>query len=500
MRKQLPALTVSQWLDTWDRADFSSSKYRRRPPKQFLLLSMEATELRRLIGIQRRSSAEGRPRSLDLGIQRAHESERSSEIADYVNFGFPWSKLSKRKRKTAEFVDLIKPGWLPTAVVVNILLPDDTRDGQSVSPSDLVSVHLKGSTADIEIPNTSQHGWELSGLPPIEVIDGQHRLWSFEHEVKGYQVPVVAFHGLDRSWQAYLFYTINISPKRINSSLAYDLYPLLRTEDWLEKFDGHSVYRESRAQELTEALWSYEQSPWHERINMLGERGKKMVTQGSWVRSLLATFVKSWEGRRVQVGGLFGAPVGEHQLVLPWSRPQQAAFLIYAWLKLAKAISDSSPDWAQELARGTAEPLSVIGLEATDSMLNSDMGVRGFLYVLNDLCFVRASQLGLHSWEYEGAGSATSDIAISEALDSLDKQPVAEFIVRLTDRLAEYDWRSSKASTLEHEQRQLKARFRGSGGYRLLRQELLEHVAASHGEPGSAALEVLNKLGMTPGV
>lgn len=461
---------------------------------------MEATELRRLIGIQRRSSKEGQPRSLDLGIQRAHEGQRSSEIADYVTFGFPWSKLSKRKRETAEFADLIKPGWLPTAVVVNILLPEDERHGQSVNPNDLVLVHTNGSTADVSIPNTNKPGWQLSGLPPIEVIDGQHRLWSFEQEVQGYQVPVVAFHGLDRSWQAYLFYTINISPKRINSSLAYDLYPLLRTEDWLERFDGHSVYRESRAQELTEALWSYEESPWYQRINMLGERGKRMVTQGSWVRSLLATFVKSWEGRRVQIGGLFGAPVGEHQLALPWSRPQQAAFLINAWLKLASAISATGPDWAQQLRRGQATSLSVIGLQANDSMLNSDMGVRGFLYVLNDLCYVRAKELALHGWEYEGGRSATSDSAISEALQSLDKQPVAKFVMGLADTLAQYDWRSSKASTLEPEQQRLKARFRGSGGYRELRQELLEHVAESGGRPGDAASEVLRKLGMTSSV
>ena len=58
--------------------------------------------------------------------------------------------------------------------------------------------------------------------------------------------------GLDRSWQAYLFYIINIRPKKINPSLAYDLYPLLRTEEWLTKFEGHVIYRETRAQELVD--------------------------------------------------------------------------------------------------------------------------------------------------------------------------------------------------------------------------------------------------------
>lgn len=456
---------------------------------------MEAAELWRLIGIQRRSSREGQPRAQDLGIQRIHDANRSKEISRYVEFGFPWSRLSQSKRNSADFADLIKPGWLPTAVVVNILLPEDERDGESVHERDLVSVNLSGSTATVEIPDTREDKWCLSGLSPIEVIDGQHRLWAFTNDVKGYQVPVVAFHGLDRSWQAYLFYTINISPKRINWSLAYDLYPLLRTEDWLERFEGHSVYREARAQELTEVLWSYPGSPWFQRINMLGERGMKMVTQASWVRSLLSTFVKSWRGRRVQIGGLFGAPVGEHKLVLPWFRPQQAAFLIYAWQTLAMCIEGYNPDWVQALGGDEDDSPSTIGLEHTASMLNSDMGVRGFLYVLNDLCFVRANRLKLHAWHLELNTSATSDEAVTAALESLEEEPVAEFVLALTESLTHYDWRSSKAPSLEPEEQQAKARFRGSGGYRELRKDLLYHVAASDTELGVTAAEVIETLG-----
>jgi len=499
MRKRVPALTVSQWLPGWEKANFSVDKFRRRPPEKFLLFSMEAAELRRLIGIQRRSSVGGKPRNQDLGIQRAHEENRSVEIADYVKYGFPWSKLSQRKRNTGEYADLIKPGWLPTALVVNILLPEDNREGKSVNPKDLVTVDLQNVPAYIEIPDTTEYGWEISGLPPIEVIDGQHRLWAFDEEVEGYEVPVVAFQGLDRSWQAYLFYTINISPKRINPSLAYDLYPLLRTEDWLERFEGHSVYRETRAQELTEALWSYEKSPWFRRINMLGDRGLKMVTQASWIRSLLATFVKNWEGRGVQIGGLFGAPVGQDELVLPWSRAQQAAFLIYAWQELAKAIDSVKPEWIEALS--SSEDRIIYpdsGMQSEYSMLNSDMGVRGFLHTLNDLCFVKNDQLELRLWKQDIGNSAISDSDITMALKRLRKLDVAEFITTLMETLARYDWRSSREPNLTPAQHQLKARFRGSGGYRELRQELLQFVSDSAGESlvGEAANEARHQLGM----
>ena len=404
--------------------------------------------------------------------------------------------MSALRRRSGEYDDLIKPGWLPTAIVVNILLPEDDRDGKSVHPHDLVTVNLSETTATLTIPDVDEETWQVKSVPPIEVIDGQHRLWAFASRVPHYEVPVVAFHGLDRSWQAYLFYTINISPKRINSSLAFDLYPLLRTEDWLERFEGHSIYRESRAQELTEAMWSNSESPWFQRINMLGQRGTTMVTQNAWIRALNATFVKSWEGPRVQIGGLFGAPVGEHKLVLPWNRAQHAAFLIYAWKELAKAIDRFNPAWTHgidEAKLGKTKP-AVIGLESTNSMLNSEMGVRGLLYILNDLCYVRADMLRLAEWVEEDEPAATSDDAVLEALDSLAEQPVYDYITSLVEVLASYDWRSSKAPDLDADERQRKARFRGGTGYRELRQELLQYVATAEGEVGQAAREVITRL------
>ncbi len=73
--------------------------------------------------------------------------------------------------------------------------------------------------------------------------------------------------------------------------------------EWLTKSDGHPVYRETRTQELVDLLWTHEESPWHHRINMLGGRGYTglQATQASWIRSLLASFIKSYEGRRVVI-------------------------------------------------------------------------------------------------------------------------------------------------------------------------------------------------------
>ena len=496
MRRPVPALTVTQWLPSWEAADFSPSRHRRRPAPSFLVFSVEASTLRRLADIQRRATSDGRPRVSDQRIQRKLDEDRTSEIAEYVQHGFPWSKLSERQRRQQRYEDLTMPGWLPSSIVVNILLPDDIREGKSVHSDDLITVDIDGAQATINIPVTDMEGWKLSGLAPIEVIDGQHRLWAFEDEISGFEVPVVAFVGLDRSWQAYLFYTINISPKRINASLAYDLYPLLRTEDWLEKFEGHLVYRETRAQELTEALWSFEGSPWHHRINMLGERGQRTVSQASWIRNLISTFVKSWEGRGVQIGGLFGAPVGEHELALPWNRAQQAAFLIFAWRQLAAAIQEQTPQWAIDLQEEAELLPSDVGLTSPSSMLNSDMGVRGFLHVLNDLCYVRSSQLALHDWVRMPGPSATSPEAIEESLAELRGLPVGDYVTGITRHLASYDWKSSRAPGLTDIEQRMKARFRGGGGYRELRRDLLEHLRHIEDDTGAAASEVYEKLGL----
>ena len=493
-KKKIPALIVNQWLSEWDRVKFDDEQYRRKPKPWFLLFSLDASELRRLTGIQRRSATGAR--ALDLGIQRGHEVKRSEEIANYIQHGFPWSGLSQTKRESSDYNDLIKPGWLPTAVIVNILLPGDTdHRGRSVRLDDQINVELKDNgTALVELPESGDSTWGSSEtLPPLEVIDGQHRLWAFEEsadQFTGYELPVVAFYGLDRSWQAYLFYTINIKPKRINSSLAFDLYPLLRTEDWLERFDD-TIYKTTRSQELTEALWAHPKSPWYQRIDMLGQQ-RKMVTQNSWVRNLQATIVKSSKGPRVQVGGLFGAPVGEKKLVLPWSRAQQAAFLIYAWNKLKEEIAKSEHEWINDLRKNsTVSPDPAF--EGDETMLNSDMGVRGFLYTLNDLCFIQAEEQELRSWICD-PGSATSEEDVSSALLSLEEQPVGEYVGDIAKDLAGYDWRSSKATGLSEQQRQAKARFRGGTGYKELREDLLRYLSNSESRLTVIAQDVAQKL------
>jgi DGQHR domain-containing protein len=486
--RRIPALKVEQWLKPWDNVKYDPKKHRSKPEPHFFIFSMAAAELRSLCGIFRRQTSGVSPRSADLNIQRQHDPERSDEISHFIESGYPWSTLSDAKRNNNKFDDLKKPGWLPTSVVINILTKGTEREDEKINDADVVTVSDSGSIAELALPYQKwSPEWSPKSVPPFEVIDGQHRLWAFDpddKETAGFHLPVVAFHGLDISWQAYLFYTINIKPKRINPSLAFDLYPLLRAEDWLERAEEHVVYRDTRSQELTEALWSYPESPWYDRINMLGERGPKTVSQNAWIRALTSTFVKPWESRAGRTGGLFGERLGAKAEVLRWSRAQQAAFLIFSWSALRDAINRETADWLVAIRlqakigkaqkpKAAEEP----GFYSSVSLISSDQGIRGFLLVLNDICYTLASKLKLNEWKLKPSSGPLKESGIRDAIKSLDSQPVAKTIEAIADALASFDWRTSSADGLDRTQRQLKAAFRGSGGYSELRHSLLLHVA-----------------------
>ena len=176
--KSIPALVVKQWLPEWSEAKFEPAPPRGKPEPQFYVFSIGAHELKRLTGIYRRDQS--KPPAEDMGIQRRHDPDRSAEILRYLQNGFPLSRIDPRKPiDPSEVHTLRMPGWLPTAIVVNILNETDRRGpkNRQVAPADLVKVtRPKGPVAEITMPvRLGEESW-LPLIHPIEVIDGQHRL------------------------------------------------------------------------------------------------------------------------------------------------------------------------------------------------------------------------------------------------------------------------------------------------------------------------------------
>ncbi len=494
-KKEVVALNVHQWSDEWEHVDYKKSRHRSKPDKHMYVFSLSAAELKALSGIHRRTTKDKLERSKDLGVQRAHDEGRSKDIAQYVHYGGPYSELSDRKKSSGDYDDLRMPGWLPTAIVINIRTNKNKWRDTFVNDRDLIKINTdKTNNTTIVLPESfTGRNWQPTGLHPIEIIDGQHRLWAFDDKSldNKYQLPVVAFHGLDRGWLAYLFWTINIKPKRINPSLAFDLYPLLRTESWLEKSEGHAIYRDTRAQDIVSFLWSHPKSPWHDHINMLGERGVgPMVTQSAWIKSLTATFVRSGTSRVGLSGGLFGEIKSRE--VLPWSRFQQTAFILVAGEMLRAGIKASKPPWAQDLrkTKGGEKDLAFYG---EYSLLSTDQGIRAFLQVVNDFCYLNIDTLKLYDWRENESASHNELTSVTNAINSLEQQNVYKYLESIGSALADYDWRTSSTPSLKGNEdlRLKKAAFRGSGGYKELKLQLFKHLSEKTGSIKTSAQKLL---------
>src|SRR4030042_148414 len=110
MQREITAIKVYQWLKEWDEVKWDKKKHRAKPSPHFYIFTMPASELKALSGISRRTTATGEPRTLDLGIQRRHEADRSREIGEFIKHGYPWSGLSSIKRESGRFKDFWKPG------------------------------------------------------------------------------------------------------------------------------------------------------------------------------------------------------------------------------------------------------------------------------------------------------------------------------------------------------------------------------------------------------
>jgi DGQHR domain-containing protein len=507
MNTEINALIVNQWLKEWESVKFDKGERRTRPDSKFFMFMLSAKNLKKLSDIHRRSA--DKPRVADTGIQRKFISERSEEISEFIKGGFPWSILSKAKRNSQEFEDLRMPGWLPTAIIANIKAPGTIRAGKELKKQNAIQVDVKSGIAKIILPEDFENdNWDPESKP-LEIIDGQHRLLAFNENLNldgDFELPVVAFYDLDITWQAYLFYVINIKPKKINTSLAYDLYPILRVQDWLEKSpEGAMVYRETRAQELTEILWSHDASPWKNRINMLGDSKKAPVTQASFIRSLINSFIKSWGGPNTKVGGLFGGKIDSiDNDILYWSRTQQGAFLILIWQKVAKAVQNCEDKWAQLLRVDFQKKIDINEYaEHLDgaflsefSLLATDQGVRGILQVSNDLCYVGAKRLNLIDWDYSYASDELNLNEVSLALKTLENHKVSKFFEDVFEVLVKFDWRTSSAPGLDEQTRINQMAFRGSGGYKELRHQLLARLRDSNiDEVAVIAKEIMNFLG-----
>lgn len=122
----------------------------------------------------------------------------------------------------------------------------------------------------------------------------------------------------------------------------------------------------------------------------------------------------------------------------------------------------------------------------------------------NDFSFIFATsgELPLQEWKFDEADVSDNDTngisstLLDKAIKSLfNETEIVNFIDLITKELAEFDWRSASSDSLSDEQKTTKLVFRGSGGYRELRRQLLKHLMKEKEKIGRVAQELYAQLG-----
>lgn len=509
LQRKIPLLKVPQWLRSWEAGGWHPDEGLGEPPHHFYVGAMPLRTLYALSGVRRRDPDARKREHPQPGYQRAHEDKRSKDIARYIQYGYPLSSQSTLDPK--EHSHLIHPGWLPGAILVNLIPEGGTRARGAADvklrPEHAARIVEENGGVCLMLPETLDGNGPIpaDALEPFEVIDGQHRLFAIAEDFDpedGYCVPVVFFDNLSPAWQAYLFWVINVEPKKINPSLAFDLYPELRSQKWLESGEAIRVYREHRAQELTEILWRHPDSPWQERIELFGKRIAGHVSNAAFIRTLTVSFVRPW-GREEKIGGLFGA-IDQHgkAYVLPWRRAQQAAFLIRIWQKVEEAVNNSQARWVTECANKKSqyslpnEAKHHPAFAGEYSLLATDQGVRAISVVFNAICQANYTALALHAWQRDDIATTTDEATVTDSLRDLDGfHDINTFLAKVSKTLIDgFDWRTSSFPGLTPSEKDAQSVYRGSSGYSALQRKLMEVLCTKGDEEVALAAREAKRL------
>ena len=126
------------------------------------------------------------------------------------------------------------------------------------------------------------------------------------------------------------------------------------------------------------------------------------------------------------------------------------------------SIRDTNANWAKRL-RVDSETLKEDeqnpAFYSPHSLIVTDQGVRGFLHVLNDICFMNAPKLSMRTWRVDGQAAATDTNAVTLALRTLAKHQLSGFVQEIAEGLATFDWRTSSARGLTDEEKSQQISF-----------------------------------------
>jgi len=211
-----------------------------QPIGNFYIGKVKASELRNAVKINRKSDNPN-------GIQRELISNRIKDISAYCN------------DPDATF---------PTSIILSI---DTTKDG--------VTCEIENDRMSIEF--VDQFG---------SVVDGQHRLEGIlkSNHPDLFELPVVFMIDPTIEDEAYIFSIINSTQRKVDPSLIYDLFDVMKTRS--PKKTVHYIAR---------ALNGRIGSPFYNRLKMLGKKTRNQtdatLSQGTFGKRILKLITRDAE-------------------------------------------------------------------------------------------------------------------------------------------------------------------------------------------------------------
>lgn len=157
--------------------------------------------------------------SLPAEVTERMETENAEEPKGYSIFG---SQRKEKKTRLQEIASYIRTtdATFPNAI---ILAANYSQDG----------LYIDNPECRWNAEEDAQGNWKINipslALPTASIIDGQHRLHAFDKlpvdaQERSMELLCVVFLELPTPYHAYVFATINFNQKKVDRSLAYELF------------------------------------------------------------------------------------------------------------------------------------------------------------------------------------------------------------------------------------------------------------------------------------
>ncbi|PTR16996.1 DNA phosphorothioation-associated DGQHR protein 1 [Nitrosospira sp. Nsp2] len=156
--------------------------------------------------------------SLPATVMRRLEQEEGETKGGYSIFGAQRKEKKTRLQEIASYIQTTDATF-PNAIILAANYSQD--DGLYIDESLQWTVKEQGDGLwNLQIPSLQ---------PCASIIDGQHRLHAFQHlpddaPEKEMELLCVVFLELPTPYHAYVFATINFNQKKVDRSLAYELF------------------------------------------------------------------------------------------------------------------------------------------------------------------------------------------------------------------------------------------------------------------------------------